>query len=97
MSSNEIYLSLCVFNDAQRTIIRLGGVIRLVRVFTLEKHSQRNNKYLPKFVQAHNASSGIRAANDTISERKGFFLNALFAILQFLTRNIECFSVQSNC
>ena len=38
-------------------------IMRLVPVFILETNNQANSKYLLKFVQTDNASSGIKTAN----------------------------------
>ena len=36
--------------------------MRLMPIFILETHNQKNNKCLPKFVQTDNPSSSIKAA-----------------------------------
>ena len=41
-------------------------IMRLVSVVTVETHKQTSNKWLPKFVQADNASSSIKTANAAI-------------------------------
>ena len=48
----------CATKDSWSRRVKL-----LVPVFEIEKHNQTNKKWLPKFVHAENASSGIKTAN----------------------------------
>ena len=58
------------YQDGHKTNYAFGSavrrprtdIMRLVPVLKLETHNKTNNKWLPKFVQTDNASSGIKTA-----------------------------------